>query len=174
MKSSVHQYSVHMTPLISLFDTFIPDTLFISDSRTYSGLLTGLDPPSALQPATVLVPVITPIEGVISKPVPARPSPSPEKMPENTANPAAKQTLPARTSAMPDPAAVNDPGQNGGGGQSQSAGDPETLIRNAIFDGQRTDIGSASTEAGIKSDDAVGTYLAKVRQKLSPGGPGAL
>ena len=91
-------------------------------------------------------------------------------MPANTAKPVAKQAPPARITAMADPAAVNDPVENGGESQPQSAGDPETLMRNDISDDQKPDVGSGSTEAEIKSDDFAGA-AAKATQKAQSGNP---
>ena len=68
---------------------------------------------------------MTPVANANPSPIEAKPSPSAEDLPRQTAEPSAQQVQPPRDTALPDPE-DKDPGQSPGGGQSQQATDPGT------------------------------------------------
>lgn len=100
-----------------------------------------------LHPATALVPQITPAADATPKHVEAKPSPSPNNIPENTAKPPVQKVPPARNTAAPSPA-INSPSQN------NEKSDPGNGVGPGIFTGT-TDLNDPKDDSGSSSGETI-------------------
>lgn len=106
---------------------------------------TGLDPPTALYPATALVPLVTSTADANFKPPKAEPSPTPKNLPENTAKPPAQQVSPAKNTAAPSLGNIN-PVQKNADSDMQTAVDPSALKAGSNSHNAKDESGSSNGE----------------------------
>lgn len=85
---------------------------------------TGLDPPTMLHPATAMVPLATPAAVAEPFTIEAKPKPTFDDLPSETAKPPAQLTQPSRKTAIP---ANGDPERTHGESGTQAPGDSESL-----------------------------------------------